>query len=78
MRCSTVDTLKPLEPRVVDSLVSTTFSKVALIEGREGTSIRVKVIPESVGAGLMVRLTGCPEWSPMPVQLVSSLIVLCL
>jgi hypothetical protein len=36
------------------------------------------VIPVSAGAGLMVRLTGCPEWSPMPVQLISSLMVRCL
>jgi hypothetical protein len=73
-----VETLKPFEPRVVDSLVSITFSKVALIEGWEETSFRMKVIPVSAGAGLIVRLTACPEWSPIPVQLVSSLMVRCL
>jgi hypothetical protein len=28
-----------------------------------------KTIPVFVGAGLSVRVTGCPEWSPTPAQL---------
>jgi len=60
MRCSTVETLKPFKPRVVESLVSTTFSKEALIEGwKKHPSNESNTV--SAGAGLIVRLTGCPN-----------------
>lgn len=62
----------------VHKLVSTTFSDRASITGCPGKSVRMKLIPLPAGAGFIVNLTLYPEWSPIPVQLTSSLIVLCL
>ena len=69
-RCSTVPTFTPSLPRVVASEVSTTYSDRAGMLTLRSRSVRTKTIPWFAGAGTSVRLTGVPECSPTPVQVV--------
>jgi len=49
-------------------LVSTTLFKWAEMQGLSGKSIRLNRIPKLTGAGLTVRQTLLPEWTPIPEQ----------
>ncbi len=71
MRCSTVETMWPLWPMVVASLVSNTFSRRARMWGEPGRSLRQKRTPLLGGSGLMLMMIFLPVWRPIPVQPIS-------
>ena len=65
-------------PRLVESVVSPTFSARAGISATGETSVRRNTMPLSIGAGLSVRNTFSPVCNPTPVALIGLRNVLCL
>ena len=59
-KCSTVDTRTSPLVKVVESIVSPTFSAIAFISTGGFKSERRKIIPVSTGAGWSVRKTFSP------------------
>ena len=64
--------------RVVESMVSPTYSALASTSTTGSRSTRRNTMPVSTGAGFSVRNTFSPEWSPTPVALMVFFRVRCL
>ena len=75
-RCSTVETFTSLAIKVVDKVVSPTFSGQALISTEGSTSVLVNIIPVPAGAGIKVNVIFFPVCRPIPVALIAFFIVL--
>src|SRR5579885_3903301 len=80
-RCSAVEHSGPLaSPRTVANSVAVTARTSARISRsmEPSAATRWKTIPASSSAGCSVRVTGRPEWTPMPERAVWSRSVVCL
>src|SRR5210317_430418 len=76
-RCSTVETRSAPSIRQVESVVSPTHSARAGISSTGSRSTRRNTIPQSTGAGLMVRWTSSPVCRPIPVAVIALRSVRC-
>ena len=69
-KCSTVEICTDPLARVVDKVVSPTFSALALISTSGFKSTLLKIMPVSVGAGLSSKEIGSPLCKQTPKALI--------
>ena len=74
-KCSTVETFTLFEIKVVDKVVSPTFSGQAFIEISGFTSVLVNITPVFDGAGIRVKVIFLPVCNPIPVAFIVFFIV---